>query len=190
MPVALVNEDRGAVVQGQQINAGDEVASALVDSGQLLLHEVSAADAAAGVASGEYYFSITLPKDFSADVASPSGEQPALRFTFNDANNYLASIIGQDAAQEVLNQVNPQIAQRTVGTVLTGLTDAGAGLVKAADGADQLAGGLSQANDGATQLASGSHSWRSACTLLATGRRSWRRVRGSWTQRWTGPSTR
>ena len=76
--------------------------------------------------------------------------------TTNDANNYLASIIGQDAAQEVLNQVNPQIAARTVGTVLSGLTDAGAGLEKAADGAEQLAGGLSEANDGATQLATGS----------------------------------
>jgi putative membrane protein len=170
VPVALVNEDRGAQVQGQQTNAGDEVASALIDSGQLQLHQVSAADAAAGVASGKYYFSITLPEEFSADIASPSGshpEQAKIRFTFNDANNYLASIIGQNAAREVLNEVNAKIGEQTVGTVLTGLTDAGAGLVKASDGAQQLASGLGAANDGAQQLADGS---RTLAAGLVTAR--------------------
>lgn len=158
VPVALVNADRGAMVQGRHVNAGDQVAEALVGSGGLLLREVSAADAAAGVASGEYYFSITLPEDFSAAVASPSGDDPRqakIRFTFNNANNYLASVIGQEAAQQVVNQVNAKIGEQTVGTVLTGLTDAGAGLVKAADGADQLAVGLTTADGGADQLAIG-----------------------------------
>ena len=170
VPVALVNEDRGAQVQGQQLRAGDEVASALVGSGQLDLHETSAADAAKGVASGEYCFSITLPEDFSADVASPSGgdpQQAKIRFTFNDANNYLATVIGQNASREVLNQVNASIGQRTVGTVLTGLTDAGAGLVQAADGAGRLTTGLVTANDGAHRLATGS---RALATGLDTAR--------------------
>ncbi|MGV0745248.1 YhgE/Pip family protein [Mycolicibacterium sp. XJ870] len=158
VPVALVNEDQGAVAEGQPVKVGDEVASALVDSGQLQLHRVSAAEAADGVASGRYYFSITLPQDFSTSISSPSGgspQQAKIRFTFNDANNYLGSIIGQNAAREVLNQINGRIGERTVGTVLTGLTDAGAGLVKAADGAGQLAAGTAAANDGAHQLATG-----------------------------------
>ncbi|MGV0838253.1 YhgE/Pip family protein [Mycolicibacterium thermoresistibile] len=158
VPVALVNEDRGARVQGQQLNAGDEVARALLDSGQLLLHEVSSAEAADGVAGGRYYFSITLPEDFSAKIASPSGGDPEpaqLRFTFNDANNYLGSIIGQNAAREVLNVVNARVGQQSVETVLTGLTDAGAGLKQAADGAEQLHTGLIAADDGAHQLSTG-----------------------------------
>lgn len=158
VPVALVNEDQGAVVQGQRLNAGQEVSDALVDSGELQLHRVSADEAADGVGSGKYYFSITLPPDFSTAIASPSGDSPqqaTLRFTFNDANNYLGSIIGQNAAREVINQINARIGERTVGTVLTGLTDAGAGLVKAADGAEQLADGNAAANDGAHRLASG-----------------------------------
>ncbi|MET0699074.1 MAG: YhgE/Pip domain-containing protein [Mycobacterium sp.] len=172
VPVALVNEDAGAVAQGQQLKAGDEVAEALMKSGQLDLHQVSAADAAAGVGSGKYYFSITLPTDFSADIASPAGGQPQqaqLRFTFNDANNYLGSIIGQNAAREVLNEVNGKIGERTVGTVLTGLTDAGAGLVKAADGADQLATGLTSADSGAHQLATGAHTLASSMAVARDG---------------------
>ena len=160
VPVALVNEDRGATANGQQLRAGDEVAAALTSSGQLNLTEVSAAQAADGVASGKYYFSITLPGDFSSGIASVGGNDPQqaqLRFTLNDANNYLASIIGQNAAREVLNQVNEEIGARTVGTVLTGLTDAGAGLKQAADGAAQLSNGLTAADDGAQRLASGAN---------------------------------
>lgn len=158
VPVALVNEDTGTVVDGKKLDAGAQVADALVDSGQLQLHQVSAAEAADGVSSGRYYFSVTLPQDFSADVASPSGDAPQqarIDFTFNDANNYLGSIIGQNAAREVINQVNASIGQRTLETVLTGLTDAGDGLVQAADGAQQLASGNAEANDGAQRLAAG-----------------------------------
>jgi putative membrane protein len=172
VPVALVNEDVGAVAQGSPLHAGDEVAAALMKSGELDLHQVSAADAAAGVASGKYYFAITLPKEFSADVASPSGGRPQqaqLRFTFNDANNYLGSIIGQNAAREVLSEVNARIGEQTVGTVLTGLTDAGAGLVKAADGADQLATGLTTANVGAHQLATGANTLATSMAVAKDG---------------------
>lgn len=172
VPVALVNEDRGATAQGQQVRAGDEVAAALIDSGQLNLSEVSAAKAAEGVASGEYYFSITLPQDFSSGIASVSGTDPQqakLRFTFNDANNYLASIIGQNAAREVLNQVNERIGERTVGTVVTGLSDAGSGLEQAADGAQQLSTGLDQANDGAQRLATGSDALASGLDTAQAG---------------------
>jgi putative membrane protein len=60
MPVALVNEDRGAIAQGQELRAGDQVAAALLSSGQLSLRQVSAEQATEGVSRGTYYFSITL----------------------------------------------------------------------------------------------------------------------------------
>jgi putative membrane protein len=158
VPVALVNEDAGAQAQGEELRAGDQVADALIASKQLNLHPVSAQEADEGVASGKYYFSVTLPRDFSAAIASPSGGDPKqarLIFRFNNANNYLSSVIGQEAAREVAMQVNATIGQQTVGTVLTGLTDAGEGLVKAADGAQQLSAGLDSADSGAHELADG-----------------------------------
>ena len=158
VPVALVNEDKGTVVDGKKLDAGAEVSDALVDSGQLQLHRVSATEAADGLAGGKYYFTVTLPEDFSAAIASPNSdapEQARIDFRFNDANNYLASIIGQNAAREVINQVNASIGERTLETVLTGLNDAGDGLVKAADGAEQLAAGNAAADDGAQRLATG-----------------------------------
>ena len=159
VPVALVNTDRGAMVQGQELNAGDEVSQALLDSGELDLHLVSQQEAAQGVSDGTYYFSLTLPEHFSEAVASPTTKDPhkaQLQFTFNDVNNYLGTIIGQNAAQQVLSQVSDKIGAQSVETVLVGLTDAGAGLKQAADGALQLSAGVNTANAGAGELASGS----------------------------------
>ena len=62
--------DRGTVVQGQELRAGDQVSDALLKSGQLDLHPMSAQDAAKAVADGSSYFSITLPEDFSEAIAS------------------------------------------------------------------------------------------------------------------------
>ncbi|MGB3894934.1 MAG: YhgE/Pip domain-containing protein [Mycolicibacter sinensis] len=163
IPVALVNEDTGATVSGNQLHAGDEVTRALVESGQLDLHRVSESDAAKGVSDGTYYFSITLPADFSASVVSPAGPHPQkaqIQFRFNDANNYLASVMGQNAAREVLNEVSAKVGQQVIGTALTQVTDE---VKKAADGANQLSDGsktladnLVTARDGSAALAGGS----------------------------------
>ncbi|NDJ90472.1 YhgE/Pip family protein [Mycolicibacter kumamotonensis] len=163
IPVALVNEDTGATVSGNQLHAGDEVTRALVDSGQLDLHQVSESQAAKGVSDGTYYFSITLPEDFSAAVVSPAGPHPQkaqIQFRFNDANNYLASVMGQNAAREVLNEVSAKVGQQVIGTALTQVTDE---VKKAAGGADRLSQGskaladnLGTARDGSAALADGS----------------------------------
>ncbi|MGZ4527852.1 MAG: YhgE/Pip family protein [Mycobacterium sp.] len=181
LPVAVVNDDRGAVAQGRELDAGEQVVRGLIASKQLDLHQVSDSEAAEGVAHGAYYFSITVPEDFSAAIASAAGEHPRkaqIRFTFNDVNNYLASVIGQNTAREVLNQVNQQVGAQTVDAVLVGLTDAGQGLRQAADGAGRLSAGLTTAHDGAQQLAAGSRALadnlavaRDGAATLAAGTR-------------------
>lgn len=169
IPVALVNEDRGATVANLQLHAGNQVAEALLSSGQLDLHQVSAREAAQGVSDGTYYFSMTLPADFSAAVVSPAGPHPQkaqIQFRFNDANNYLASVMGQNAAREVLNQVSAKVGGQVIGTALTELTDevseASDGAGQLSDGSALLAGGLVTARDGSTTLADGTR-------RLATG---------------------
>lgn len=160
IPAAIVNNDTGRAANGQQIDAGDQVVKSLIESHQLDLDEVSAQEAADGLSSGKYYYTITIPENFTEAVESPNGDNPEkadLIFTFNDANNYLATIIGQDASEQVINQVNSTIGAQGVGQVLTGLQSAGSGLKQAADGAGQLASGIDTAKSGADQLASGAN---------------------------------
>ena len=155
MPVALVNSDRGATVAGKQLNAGQQVVKGLVDSHQLDLHLVSESDASKGVNDGKYYFSITLPEDFSAAIASPaSGDAHAaqLIFTYNDATNYLATVMGQDAAEQVVNQVGAQVGAQTFDIVITEVTKLLPKLNEVKSGVDQLNTGMQQANTGAHEL--------------------------------------
>jgi putative membrane protein len=172
MPVALVNSDRGAVVSGQQINAGDEIAKSLTADRSLDWHVVNPEEARDGVEHGKYYFMLELPPDFSAAIASPVTGQPRranLIAVYNDANNYISTSIGRTAISQVLNAVSTRISGQAVNQVLSVELSSGAGIKQAADGAKQLADGAAKVDDGANQLATGLHTARSASAQLASG---------------------
>ncbi|MFZ0905236.1 MAG: YhgE/Pip domain-containing protein, partial [Mycobacterium sp.] len=172
MPVALVNSDRGAVVSGQQINAGSEIAKSLTADRSLDWHVVRPEEARDGVEHGKYYFMLELPPDFSAAIASPVTGQPRqanLIAVYNDANNYISSSIGRTAIDQVLNAVSSRISGQAVNQVLSVVLSSGAGIKQAADGAKQLADGAARVDDGAGQLSAGLHTARSGSAQLATG---------------------
>ncbi|NDK89592.1 YhgE/Pip domain-containing protein [Gordonia desulfuricans] len=171
LPVALVNADRGATIEGKDLKAGDQVVTGLVDSKQLDLHLVSQEEAEQGVSDGKYYFSITLPEDFSESLTSATTDNPhsaQLIFTYNDATNYLSTVMGQDAALQVIEQVGAQVGQQTFDVVLneatalmpklkqvqSGVNELNSGMKTANTGAHELATNLVTAKDGAGQLAS------------------------------------
>jgi putative membrane protein len=172
MPVALVNADRGAVVSGQQFNAGAEIAKSLTADHSMDWHVVDAEEARDGVEHGKYYFLLELPPDFSAAIASPTTGHPKqanLIAVYNDANNYISSSIGRTAIDQVLNAVSTRISGQAVNQVLSVVVSSGAGIKQAAEGAKQLADGAAQVDDGAGQLAAGLHTARSGSAQLATG---------------------
>lgn len=165
MPVALVNSDRGAVVAGQQFNAGTEIAKSLTADGGLDWHVVGPQEARNGVDHGKYYFMVELPPDFSAAIASPVTGQPNkahLIAVYNDANNYISSSIGRTAISQVLNAVSSRISGQAVNQMLSVVVSSGAGIKQAADGAAQL-------DDGTGQLVTGLDTARSGSASLATG---------------------
>lgn len=149
IPAAVVNLDTGAMNQGTPLHAGDQVVQSLMSSGQLGLTETSQEEATNGLADGSYYFTITLPADFSSAVVSPNTKTPKkaeVIFTFNDATNYLSTVIGEDAASQVLAQVNSAIGAQGVNQVLVSIQESGAGVKTAAQGAGQIAAGLNKMN--------------------------------------------
>lgn len=160
LPVALVDNDRGAVVEGQQLDAGKQVTDELIGRHDLDWQLVSPEKARQGVDDGEYYFSVTLPENFSAAVGSPMSEDPRqakINVLYNDTNNYLSTVIGQNAMNQLQLAVSETISSQAVDKVLVGLQSAGEGLQQAADGAGQLADGAVQLDDGATELDTGAH---------------------------------
>ncbi|MBB4137942.1 YhgE/Pip domain-containing protein [Gordonia humi] len=158
IPIALVNLDTGAQMDGKELKAGEQVVQGLLESKQLDLDVVSESEATDGVDHGKYYFSITLPKDFSQAVVSPTSgnaRSAQLIFTYNDANNYLASVLGGDAAQQVVANVSAQVGTQTFDIVFQQVGGMLPKVTEAIDGANELAAGLVTANSGGKQLAGG-----------------------------------
>ena len=90
-------------------------------------------------------------------------------FTYNDANNYLATIIGQDAAQQVVNKVSAQVGTQTFDIVLNEVGGVTGKLTQAADGANELASGLKTANTGADEIATNMVTAKNGADQLASG---------------------
>lgn len=159
LPVAIVNADAGADLDGTRIVAGDEVVAALVDSGDVDWQVVTARQAQDGVDDGTYYFSVMIPETFSADVASAAsgdGRKAQLDVVYNDYNSLVATPVGESVMAQVRSAVSESIGEQSVDQVLVGLGDLGQGFGDAAAGARQLSDGTKDALAGTNQLYAGS----------------------------------
>ncbi|WP_406476467.1 YhgE/Pip family protein [Streptomyces platensis] len=158
IPVALVNDDRGATTGGKEIHVGDELAENLKDSKKFHWEDVSAADAAKGVENGTYYLSLTVPKDFSERIASSSGKTPqtgALQVRTNDANNYVVGSISKTVFSEVRAKTSAASSRTMLDKIFISFSDLHDKTAEAADGAGKLDDGLGTAKDKTGKLADG-----------------------------------
>jgi putative membrane protein len=172
IPVALVNDDRGATAAGKKIAAGDEITKGLRDSEVFEWHEVSAAEARRGVEDGAYYLSLTMPKDFSARIASSSGDSPetgALQVRTNDANNYIVGQISGTVFSEVRTAASTNASRSFLDKIFISFSDIHDATEKAAEGADQLKDGVGKAKKGSKDLADGLKDAKNGSGRLAGG---------------------
>ncbi|WP_433571102.1 YhgE/Pip family protein [Streptomyces sp. CA-251247] len=158
IPVALVNDDKGARAEGRKITAGDEITKGLRESDVFEWHEVSAAEAREGVEDGAYYLSLTMPGDFSERIASSSGNSPetgALQVRTNDANNYIVGQISRTVFAEVRTAASTDASRSFLDRIFISFSSIHDATEKAAKGADQLKGGIGKAKKGSKELADG-----------------------------------
>ncbi|MER7496065.1 YhgE/Pip domain-containing protein [Streptomyces pharetrae] len=174
IPVALVNDDQGATAGGKKLNAGDDIVEGLRESEVFDWHEVSAAEARAGVEDGRYYLSLTMPEDFSARIASSSGDLPetgALQVRTNDANNYIVGQISRTVFSEVRTAASTKASRSFLDKIFISFSDIHGETVKAAGGADKLKGGIGKAEKGSKDLADGLKDAKDGSGDLAKGLR-------------------
>ncbi len=158
LPVAFVNEDKGAQLNGQTVNIGQSVEQKLKSNHDLGWEFVNKQQADDGVNSGHFYAVVTVPTDFSAKAASITAAQPqqaVIRYTTTPAKNYIGSLVSNQAAEKVKTSVAEQITQAYAKGVLENIGKLGDGLETAASGAAKLHGGLTQLQAGAQTYASG-----------------------------------
>lgn len=158
LPVAFVNEDKGAQLNGQTVNIGQSVEQKLKSNHDLGWEFVDKQQADDGVNSGHFYAVVTVPTDFSAKAASITQNKPqqaVIRYTTTPAKNYIGSLVSNQAAEKVKASVAEQITQAYAKGVLDNVNKLGGGLETAAGGAATLHGGLSQLQAGAQTYTGG-----------------------------------
>ncbi|MGW6569919.1 YhgE/Pip family protein [Streptomyces sp. NPDC054975] len=172
IPVALVNDDKGATADGKKINAGDDITENLLDSKVFDWHQVSDAEAREGVEDGTYYLSLTMPADFSSRIASSSGDSPetgALKVRTNDANNYIVGQISRTVFSEVRTAASTKSSRSFLDKIFISFSDIHDATAEAAKGAGDLKDGVDKAKKGSKDLADGLKDAKSGSGNLATG---------------------
>ncbi|WP_341579782.1 YhgE/Pip family protein [Microbacterium schleiferi] len=170
VPVALVNLDTGAQNDGASVNCGDEVADNLLRDGSFDWQSLDAGAAEQALTDGSVDFIVTIPADFSTALVSTSGSNPhqaRLELETNDANNYLASTIGDQAIEKIRASVAQLVGQEAASRLLSGIADIRSNLQDAVTGATELSSGAAQASDGSARLADGAAQLSSGLTQLA-----------------------
>lgn len=168
LPVAFVNEDKGAHLNGQMLNIGQSVEQKLKDNHDLGWEFVTKQQADNGVDSGHFYAVVTVPADFSAKAASITRDKPeqaVIHYVITPAKNYIGSLVSNQAAEKVKNSVAEQITQAYARGLLENINKLGDGLGMAADGAAQL-------HDGLTTLQSGVQTYTGSVNKLTTNQRA------------------
>ena len=190
---AVVNLDEAAEVDGQTVPLGRVLAGELIgepesdssagDDGTANFTWVltDAEDAAEGVADGRYATVVTIPRTFSADATSLSGEpgdvrQARIDVTESDRGRLIDAALSGIVTQTATQVLNEQLGEQFVAGVYVGFNELGDGVGDAADGADQLATGVSelstgtaQLDEGAVQLADGTQQLADGTQQLASG---------------------
>ncbi len=160
LPVALVNEDVGAEVDDEEVNAGDELADTLLDRGDLDWRLVDADDAAQGLDDGTYYVTLTIPTYFSEALTSPSRDRedpvPALLIAnYNDSNSYVVRQLAGSAFNEIRSAAASSAISDYLDQIFLGFNEIHGKTEEAADGAGQIATGAGDAESGSGELSEG-----------------------------------
>ncbi|WP_242310170.1 YhgE/Pip family protein [Bacillus cereus group sp. BfR-BA-01331] len=181
LPVAVVNLDKGAVMDEKTIQAGDDFVKNLKENKELAFHFVSEKDADEGLKEDKYYMVVTIPEEFSKKVSTLMDEKPEparLQYKVNPGKNFVAAQIGTTAVENMKTKISNSITKSYTEGVFSKFQDLAQGLSDARNGAEKLHEGTIDARNGANQLADGIHrlsdgtSLHNGMELLAQGEKS------------------
>lgn len=158
LPVAIVNQDKTAKINGKSQNIGDDLTKKLLDSKQLKLTKTSAEKAKKGLASGKYYMTITIPKSFtknSGTLLNAKPVNPEIKIAHNTGQGFIAEKLTASAADKVQANVSKSLQGVYNKTILNATASLKKGFQSGSKGATQLGSGLSQLQDGTKKLQDG-----------------------------------
>lgn len=159
VPVAIVNLDVPIQNGSTPVAAGKLLSENLITADNGIAWTLTdPATADAGLRSGGFAAVVTIPANFSRDVATLGSASPAaapLSVTTSTRHGYLSGVLAQALAAGLPRQVEAQLTSGYVSGTLGAFAKLNTGISQAASGADELATGVGAAATGAQELAGG-----------------------------------
>ncbi len=162
LPVAVVNMDAGAVINGEDRNVGKEMCEELSGAADLKFVFTDEAAARKGTEGDDYYAMLLIPEDFSVDIASassPDKHTASITFSANEKRNYLASQILSRAVLEVEESVRDKVNSEIVEKLANTIQEVPDQMITLQDGLAQLKEGSNQLSTGTNDLAEGTRTF-------------------------------
>ncbi len=158
VPVAVVNEDKGAVINGDEKNIGNSLVSELSSEKKVKWIFTDKKTGNKGVRNGDYYGELIIPEDFTGSIATATKKnkkQGILYFRSDDKLGTTASSMTADISEEIENRVSESVTRS--------LTDDLSGRVQS------LPDDLQKLSDALTVMKSGTEKLNSSMTVLTAG---------------------
>lgn len=158
LSVAVVNLDKGAVINGDSRNLGEEVCRELRNDGTLKFQFTDRKTAEKGLKGHRYYATITIPENFSQKISTAGMEHKEIaeiRYAANEKRNYLAAQILNSAIQKIDGEVTANLTKELIGTLAEKLREIPQTLEKLDEGLAALKEGSQALKEGTGRLLSG-----------------------------------
>ncbi|MEH7253084.1 YhgE/Pip domain-containing protein [Neobacillus niacini] len=155
LPVAIVNDDEGAVLNGDQLQIGEDLVKNLKKSNTFDFNIVDKKQGYQGLEDQKYYILVEIPSNFSKNATTLLDDQPQkleINYVPNEGANFLSAQIGETAMKEIKAEISKQIVTTYSESIFEKVTEMADGLEKASDGAKQLNDGSIKLNEGASQI--------------------------------------
>ena len=172
LPVAIVDLDNGAEMDGKQLALGKELTDKLIDSKQFDFKKISKLDAEKGLENEDYYVVIEIPENFSEHATTLLDDEPeklTIVYKPNEGFNFLSAQIGETAMDRIRAEVNEQVTSTYAEKLFDSITEMGDGFGEAADGAGKLHDGAAKLSSGAGELKGYLETLASSTITLADG---------------------
>ncbi|MGH0942433.1 YhgE/Pip family protein [Bacillus mycoides] len=160
LPVAVVNLDKGAELDGKPIEVGKGLVDNLKDNKSFKWEFVSEKEAKEGMEGRKYYMLVRIPDDFSSNATTLLKDdlKPLnLEYIPNESLNFLSSQIGGTAIEKIKSEVSSTLTKTYAEKMFDSIKDVSKGLADGADGANKLHDGASELHDGSSKVTDGLH---------------------------------
>ena len=172
LPVAVVNQDSGATINGKEKNLGNEILDKLKDDKNLKWVVTDEADAKEGLDNRRYYASIYIPADFSKNISTAGDAEKvkgSLKYSVNEKRNYLASQVLSRVTLEFKDEISKEISREIVGTIVDQIKDLPSSLQELDDGLKELSSGAGTIHQKTGELLDGQKKFNTGMKSLNDG---------------------